>query len=118
MASKVKNVDLIFLFMVAFLLVSRPNAPGDRTTTSYCAGLAAMKLQLPTVAPGLLKTQAQPRMLGQPVFLVQKPRQVVVVAACCSWRAETVPAQRTAVTMAPSNEFLMVFVVMIALLRI
>jgi hypothetical protein len=54
-----------------------------------------MKLHLPTVAPGLLKTQAQPRMLGQPVFLVQKPWQVVWKGRN-NWRAETVPAQRTA----------------------
>jgi hypothetical protein len=72
-----------------------------------------MKLQIPVVAPGLLKTQAQPRMLGHPVFLVQKPRQVVVVAACCSWRAETVPAQRTAVIIVASNVFLIIFLLTI-----
>ncbi len=70
------------------------------------SGLAAMKLHTPVVAPGLLKTQAQPRMLGHPVVLVQKPRQVVWVAkVCLSWCAETVPAQKTAVTHMVSNMF-------------
>jgi len=71
----------------------------------YFAGLAAMKLHTPTVAPGLLKTQAQPRMLGHPVFLVQKPRQVVwVVKGWLNWLAETVPAHSIAITSVVSNE--------------
>jgi hypothetical protein len=64
-----------------------------------------MKLHMPVVAPGLLKTQAQPRMLGHPVFLVQNPRQVVcVVRGWLNWLAETVPAQSTAITSVVSNE--------------
>lgn len=63
----------------------------------YCAGLAAMNSHLPTVAPGLLKTQAQPRMLGHPVFLVQKPRQVVWKGRY-NWCAESIPALRAART--------------------
>ena len=41
--STAKNVDLIFLFMIAFLPL---------TMASYFAGLAAMKLHTPVVNPG------------------------------------------------------------------
>lgn len=78
------------------------------------AGLAAMKLHTPVVAPGLLKTHPHPRTLGQGTFFVQKPRHIVwAVTAWLNWRAETVPAQRTAVTIAASNTAL-IFLVMIA----
>jgi len=47
-------------------------------------------------------------MLGQANFLPQKPRQVVVWKDWRNWRAETVPAQRTAATIAVSTVFLIV----------
>jgi hypothetical protein len=42
------------------------------------AGLANVKLHMPMLVPGCEKTQVQPRMLGQPALLVQKPRQLVL----------------------------------------
>lgn len=42
------------------------------------AGLANVKLHMPMLVPGCVKTQVQPRILGQPLFEVQKPRQVLL----------------------------------------
>jgi len=52
-------------------------------------------------------------MLGQANFLPQKPRQVVVWKDWCNWRAETVPAHRTAATIAVRMVFLIVLLPMI-----
>ena len=98
-SSALKNVVLIFLFMIVSFLVQLPGERG-----AGLSGLAAMKLHMPVVAPGLLKTQAQPRMLGHPVFLVQKPRQTVLVEVRYNCRADTVPAQSTAMMSVVSNE--------------
>ena len=70
-----------------------------------------MKSHMPIMDPGCVMTHAQPRMLGHPVFLVQKPRQVVWKGRNNCW-AETVPAQRTAVAMAASNVDLIGFIFM------
>ena len=67
--SAVKTVVLIFLFMVVSFLVQLPDGE--------LAGLANVKLHMPMLVPGCEKTQVQPRMLGQPLFEVQKPRQVL-----------------------------------------
>jgi hypothetical protein len=71
MTSAAKNIDLIFLFIIAFLVVSRPNVPGSNYAC-YFAGLAAMNPHTPVVALGLLKTHPQPRTLGQGCVLLQK----------------------------------------------
>jgi len=52
-------------------------------------------------------------MLGQANFLPQKPRQVVVWKDWRNWRAETVPAKRTAATIAVRIVFLIVLLPMI-----
>jgi hypothetical protein len=68
--SALKNVVLIFLFMVVSFL--------DQLPDGGLAGFAAMKPHVPLVNPGWI-THAQPRMLGQGCFfLSQKPLQVVV----------------------------------------
>jgi hypothetical protein len=81
----------------------------------YFAGLAATKPHTPESGKlGWLKTHAHPRMLGQGVFLLQKPRQVVwATKVWRNWWAETVPAKRTATTSVVKNEALMVFVMML-----
>jgi hypothetical protein len=102
-----------FLFFVIHGRFLSSVRPDDGRYFAWLAGLAAMKLHTPVVAPGLLKTHPQPRTPGQGTFFVQKPRQVVVVAAWLNWRAESAPAQRTVVTIAARNTVL-IFLVMIA----
>ncbi len=80
--------------------------------SDYFAGLSAINWHVPVVNPGE-RTHAQPRMLGQANFLPQKPRQVVVWKDWRNWRAETVPAQRTAATIAVRIVFLIVLPPMI-----
>jgi hypothetical protein len=70
-SSTLKNVVLIFLFMACF------SFPGQ-LPDGELAGLANVKLHMPMLVPGCEKTQVQPRILGQPALLVQKPRQVVL----------------------------------------
>jgi hypothetical protein len=74
-ANAVKTVALAFLFFVIHGRFPSLVRPDDGR---YLAGLAAIKLHTPVVAPGLLKTHAQPRTLGQARFVWQKPPQVVV----------------------------------------
>jgi hypothetical protein len=70
MAKALKSIVLIFLFMVSFTFGQLPDGE--------LAGLANVKLHMPMLVPGCEKTQVQPRMLGQPALLVQKPRQLVL----------------------------------------
>jgi hypothetical protein len=59
------------------------------------------------------KAQMQP--LEHCSELLQAPRQAKPLASVRNWRAETVPAQRTAVTNVASNVFLKIFLFMISL---
>jgi hypothetical protein len=60
------------------------------------------------------KAQMQP--LEQGCVLLQAPRQAAKpFASVRNWRAETVPAKRTAVTNVASNVFLMNFLFMLSL---
>jgi hypothetical protein len=60
------------------------------------------------------KAQMQP--VEQGCVLLQAPLQAAKpFASDRSWRAETVPAQRTAVTKVPSNVFLMNFLLILSL---
>jgi hypothetical protein len=58
------------------------------------------------------KAQMQP--VAQGCVLLQLPLQAAKPVASVNWRAETVPAQRTAVTIVASNVDLMILFLMIA----
>jgi hypothetical protein len=107
----VRNVDLsIFLRMIA------PSSNGD---AGQCPGTHSIGFFGGLTGPGSL-THAPDVPLK--IWQMQAPLQGFVALQVpvqvgsrlgffCNWRAETVPAQRTAVTMAASNVFLMVFLI-------
>lgn len=104
----VSNVVLMnFLFILS--LVCNFAWPEVRNLeSSYFAGLnAGGRMHEPDLVPaGMLQKQS---MLQDMCLLQMPPQKGLVVAWLCNCRAETVPADRTAVTNVTSNVFLMNF---------
>jgi hypothetical protein len=107
---------IAFLPMFALLFSDKAWLPGLRVRYFF-GEVTPASFVVQNAVVGVVKEQTQLE-VGQGWVALQVPPQVNPLTPLRNCRAETVPTQRTAVTMAPSNAFLMVFLVMIVLLRI
>jgi hypothetical protein len=99
-----------FLFM--FSLASNCKTGGPHLESGYFAGLnAGGRMHDPVLVPaGMLQKQS---MLQDMCLLQMPPQKGLVAEGFRNWRAETVPAQTTAMTTVANNVDLIIFLPMI-----
>ena len=102
-----KSVALVFLPMIALLKAKEQRMPRHPLPSYFFGGLSGPgSLTHPPVVP-IRISQRQPPVQG--FIALHVPRQTGSRLACfCNCRAETVPAQRTAVAITARNAFLIV----------
>jgi len=114
MTSAAKKVDLIFFFMIPSSCVFKGwnffRKPASRLRHYFPGATTPAGRVVQNAVNGVVNEQKQP--LAQACVALHVPPHVVAAGAPFrNCRAETVPAQRTAVSMAANNVVLMVFII-------